>query len=146
MKLLTSLVLSCFFLLRVLAANNASDYNYLGSSPSERHVIDEIQAEAIINAAVAEASVIGDKIQIPLEHRRLLFNGAYTTADLYPLAQPGGPAYGIEETNGVLVVFGGGLPIFVDGYFIGSVGVSGGTSAQDVTVATAGVDAVVSTS
>jgi len=49
---------------------------------------------------------------------------------------------GIEETNGVLVVFGGGLPIYVGGHFIGAVDVSGGTVDQDVMVATAGVQAI----
>jgi uncharacterized protein GlcG (DUF336 family) len=52
---------------------------------------------------------------------------------------------GIEETNGGLVVFGGGLPIYVAGHFIGAVGVSGGTVDQDVMVATAGVQAIGST-
>jgi uncharacterized protein GlcG (DUF336 family) len=49
---------------------------------------------------------------------------------------------GIEETNGVLVVFGGGLSIYVGGHFIGAAGVSGGTVDQDVVVATAGVQAI----
>ena len=49
---------------------------------------------------------------------------------------------GLEETSGGLVVFGGGLPIFVGSHFIGAVGVSGGTVDQDVAVATAGVMAV----
>ena len=68
-----------------------------------------------------------------------LFNGAYTTADLYNASQPGQSLYGVEETNGGLVVFGGGLPIFLDGHFIGAVGVSGGSTTQDTMVATAGV-------
>lgn len=36
----------------------------------------------------------------------------------------------------------GGLPIFSDGKFIGAIGVSGGTSAEDAQVAKAGVDAL----
>ena len=75
------------------------------------------------------------------------FNGAFSTAGLYNATQPGAPLYGIEETNGGLIVFGGGLPIFVDGVFIGAIGVSGATSTdQDVIVATAGVNAIGSTS
>ena len=42
----------------------------------------------------------------------------------------------------MLVVFGGGLPIYVGQYFIGALGVSGGTTDQDVQVATAGVQAI----
>ncbi len=34
--------------------------------------------------------------------------------------------YGVQETNGGLIVFVGGLPIFVDGFFVGAVGVSRG--------------------
>ena len=49
---------------------------------------------------------------------------------------------GLEETNGGLVVFGGGLPIYIGSHFIGAVGVSGGTVDQDVTVAMAGVQAI----
>lgn len=44
------------------------------------------------------------------------------------------PLYGIEETNGGLIVFGGGVPIFSGGFFIGAVGVSGGTVDQDIQV------------
>lgn len=46
---------------------------------------------------------------------------------------------GIEETNGGLVVFGGGLPLYYDGKLIGAIGVSGGTVPQDEEVAAAGV-------
>lgn len=41
---------------------------------------------------------------------------------------------GIEETSGGLVLFGGGLPIYVVGHFVGAVGVSGGMVDQDVMV------------
>lgn len=71
-----------------------------------------------------------------------LFNGAVTTAQWYPQVQPGAPLYGIEETNGGLIAFGGGVPVYMDGYFVGAVGVSGGTTDQDAEIATAGVVAV----
>lgn len=72
-----------------------------------------------------------------------LFNGIPSGA-FYDLVQPGagGSVYGIEQTNGGLVVFGGGLPIYLDGKLIGAVGVSGGSVAQDVRVATAGVKGI----
>lgn len=72
----------------------------------------------------------------------VLFSGLFSSADLYSQVQPGAPLYGIEQTNGGLVVFGGGVPIFVDGQLIGGVGVSGGTVDQDVAVARAGVLAI----
>ncbi|MFR4350610.1 MAG: GlcG/HbpS family heme-binding protein [Roseburia sp.] len=55
-----------------------------------------------------------------------------STAELGRLAAPGGPLYGIQNTNdGKIVIFGGGEPLFVDGVMIGAIGVSGGTAEQD---------------
>lgn len=59
------------------------------------------------------------------------------------LAQPGQPLFGIENTNGGLVVFGGGLPLRnADGRVIGAIGVSGGSVQNDEAVAKAGVAAL----
>ena len=56
---------------------------------------------------------------------------------------PGGPAYGIHNTNGGrFMLIGGGIPIVVDGQTVGAIGVSTGTPAQDIECATAGVEAV----
>jgi glc operon protein GlcG len=41
-----------------------------------------------------------------------------------------------------LVIFGGGVPVTVDGTLVGAVGVSGGTAEQDREIAEAGADAV----
>ena len=55
-----------------------------------------------------------------------------STADLAPLAAPGGSLYGIQETNGGrIVVFGGGAPLVRDGSIVGGLGVSGGSAQQD---------------
>ncbi|KAK4893839.1 hypothetical protein LTS10_011413 [Elasticomyces elasticus] len=56
---------------------------------------------------------------------------------------PGGPAYGIHNSNGGrFMLIGGGIPIEVDGAIVGAIGVSTGTPAQDIECATAGVEAV----
>ncbi|KAL1310973.1 hypothetical protein AAFC00_001193 [Neodothiora populina] len=56
---------------------------------------------------------------------------------------PGGPAYGIHNTNGGrFTLIGGGLPIALDGAVVGAIGVSTGTPAQDEEVAKAGVNAL----
>ncbi|KAI5206214.1 hypothetical protein AUEXF2481DRAFT_998 [Aureobasidium subglaciale EXF-2481] len=56
---------------------------------------------------------------------------------------PGGPAYGIHNSNGGrFMLIGGGVPIKIDGQVVGAVGVSTGTPAQDEEVALAGVKAV----
>jgi uncharacterized protein GlcG (DUF336 family) len=64
------------------------------------------------------------------------------THELALLAQPGGDLFGIHaNAGGRYVIFGGGVPIRRDGRIVGAVGVSGGTSAQDVACADAGVAA-----
>lgn len=71
------------------------------------------------------------------------FNGLFPSYGLLNRSQPGGDLYGIEQTNGGLVVFGGGQPIYDHaGYWIGAVGVSGGTVEQDIGTAVAGANAV----
>jgi uncharacterized protein GlcG (DUF336 family) len=68
-----------------------------------------------------------------------MYNGI-PSSGLLERSQPGGDVWGIQETNGGTVAFGGGLPIYDhDGYFIGAVGVSGGSVPEDVDVATAAV-------
>ena len=70
-----------------------------------------------------------------------LFN--MSTADLGAASQPGQELYGIEVTNGGLVIFGGGeLLKNKDGVIIGAIGVSGGSVAEDTNVAKAGVAAL----
>ena len=71
----------------------------------------------------------------------VLFNGP--SSGLGAISQPGGVVYGIEESNGGLVTFGGGFPLHnADGKLIGSIGVSGSSVANDEIVAKAGVDAL----
>jgi len=66
-----------------------------------------------------------------------------TSAYKSPNFLPGGPAYGIHNSNGGrFMLIGGGVPIKLDGVVVGAVGVSTGTPAQDEEVATAGVKVV----
>jgi glc operon protein GlcG len=44
--------------------------------------------------------------------------------------------------RGRVAAFGGGVPVVVDGTFVGAVGASGGSAAQDKDVASAGAAAV----
>jgi uncharacterized protein GlcG (DUF336 family) len=61
-----------------------------------------------------------------------------STADLGRLAQPGQQGFGLNTTNdSKVVIFGGGIPIKLDGAVIGAVGASGGSVDQDVAVAKA---------
>lgn len=56
---------------------------------------------------------------------------------------PGGPGYGIHNSNGGrFMLIGGGVPITIDGQIVGAIGVSTGTPAQDTEVAMAGIEAI----
>jgi len=79
----------------------------------------------------------------------LSLNKAYTsvattmaTGELAKYSQPGQPFYGVHTCNlGRITIFAGGLPVFDTGGLIGGIGVSGGSSEQDVAVAEAGLKA-----
>ena len=64
------------------------------------------------------------------------------TAALMALVQPGAELYGLEQTAGGMVVFGGGVPVHRDGELVGAVGVSAGSAEQDVQVAEAAAAAI----
>jgi len=118
-----------------------STLNGIGSTPMQRHYIDADQATAVIAAARASAASISvpqniavidpsgllvgflrmdnaypGSIDISMKKARtsVLFNGIPSDG-LFNSSMPGMALYGIEETNGGLVVFGGGLPIYQDG-------------------------------
>jgi uncharacterized protein GlcG (DUF336 family) len=124
-------------------------------------------AQAVVDAARAKADEIGVPMNIAvvdagnnltafarmdgawLGSIDIAQSKAYTarafdmeTRELAPLAQPGGPLYGIEAGNdGRVIVFAGGIPLTVGGRIVGAIGVSGGTVDQDQEVAEAGVAA-----
>jgi uncharacterized protein GlcG (DUF336 family) len=57
-------------------------------------------------------------------------------------SQPGGPFYGVENSNGGLITFAGGAPLTGGTSEIwGAIGVSGGTSDQDAVIAKSGAEA-----
>jgi uncharacterized protein GlcG (DUF336 family) len=51
---------------------------------------------------------------------------------------PAAAAYGLENTNGGLLGFAGGMPIRSADQIIGYIGISGGAITQDFAIATAG--------
>lgn len=64
------------------------------------------------------------------------------TGALGTMTQPGGPLFGLEETNDGLVTFAGGLPLKNSkGVVVGAVGVSGSSVENDLAVAEAGAAA-----
>lgn len=87
-------------------------------------------------AEIAGPTLAVDKAFTAVAHRA-------ATADLGPLAAPGGQLAGLAANGGGrYVVFGGGLPCWSvestgDGEVVGGIGVSGGTAEQDVACAEA---------
>lgn len=70
-----------------------------------------------------------------------VFNGL-PTQEWWPLlADDPALVHGFPQTNR-LIVFGGGVPVKVDGAVVGAVGVSGGSSEQDGEIADAGAASV----
>jgi len=73
----------------------------------------------------------------------LATNKAYTAAairipthQLGDLSQPGAPLYSIQNGHqGRIVIFGGGFPLSLDGKVVGGIGISGGSVAEDMSIA-----------
>lgn len=117
-----------------------------------RRLIQKVEnkaAEMGVNAVVAVADDGGNPVAVEcmddsyIASYDIAVNKAYTcaalkmpTSTLKVLAQPGQPLYGIQFTNqGKIVIFGGGVPLVVNGKVIGGLGVSGGSEEQDTKLA-----------
>jgi len=74
------------------------------------------------------------EIAISKAYTSVIFRMA--THELGKLAQPDGELYGVQHThNGRIVLFGGGLPLQVNGHVVGAIGISGGSVNEDIQVA-----------
>lgn len=126
------------------------------------------QANAAVAAAVAKAGEIGTKMNVAVVDAGAnlkafaRMDGAWLgsvdiaqrkartarffdmpSGEIGKLAQPGGPLYNIEHSNGGLITFPGGIPLRnAEGTVIGAIGVSGSTVENDHLVAEAGAAAV----
>ncbi|WP_373357971.1 heme-binding protein [Acinetobacter lactucae] len=131
-------------------------------------IITEEQSRKIINAAVSYAEQIGVTANIAVldagAHLKAFIRmdgavlgsidvaiGKARTAALFSISseavwdycKPGAPAHNLEASNGGLMPFAGGLPIFnTTGVMIGAIGVSGGTVPQDLEIAEAALNAL----
>lgn len=143
MRFFSPLLATTLTLLAMAAAQ--TNLNGIGSTPFQRHYISAAQTTAVIDAARASAEAINipqniavvdpsgllvgflrmdnaypGSIDISQKKARtsVLFNGI-TSDSLLNASFSGGGLYAIQETNGGLVVFGGGLPIYQNGeYFL----------------------------
>lgn len=134
----------------------------------EARVIDWPAAHRAVEAAVREAERLGVRVNAavvdaaghlaafvrmpgaPLHSIDIAIDKAYTAASFglqtglwYDALQ----AHSAAVREGIVlrprfVAFGGGMPVAEDGRVIGGIGVSGGSEAQDVACARAGLDAL----
>jgi uncharacterized protein GlcG (DUF336 family) len=119
-----------------------------------KNIADRVEAESFKQDVPVSVTVIDIHGNIVLTHRmtgapafslELSERKAYTsalvrmrTADLVPLVQPGQPLFPlIMVSGGRYSAMGGGLPLTVDGEVVAGVGVSGGTTEQDIAIAEA---------
>nr|WP_071316370.1 heme-binding protein [Anaerobacillus isosaccharinicus] len=130
----------------------------------ERPVLTQKIAARMLDSACQKAKELGILINVaivddganlksftrmdesPLLSGTIAQNKAYTAAsfgvpthDWYPMIKDEPSLlHGIVHTDR-LVVFGGGIPIKLNGFIIGGIGVSGGTADQDINCASAGL-------
>ena len=108
--------------------------------------IIEKRAEAVgLKAVIALCNAHGNPIAVHCMDDAFLVSydvatkKAYTsvavkmsTMELSKIAQPGQTFYGVDKLDGgKIVIFGGGIPLKVDGKIVGGLGISGGTGEQD---------------
>jgi uncharacterized protein GlcG (DUF336 family) len=118
-----------------------------GHAEAERRSI--LVSAAVVDAGghlVAFGRMDGAEIAGPV----LAVDKAYTavanrtaTSELAILAAPGGELFGLHANGGGrFVIFGGGVPVLVDGIVVGGVGVSGASAAEDEACALAALTAI----
>jgi uncharacterized protein GlcG (DUF336 family) len=122
------------------------------------------QADALVKAAKSKADEIGvaaslvvldfaghlkafsrmdgawlGSIDVAMSKARASVLFEMETQSVWDICKPDAQAHGLEQTNGGLVTFAGGVPLKgSDDSFLGAIGVSGSVVAQDFAIAQAG--------
>ena len=116
-----------------------------------KKIADSVEAESLKQNVPVAVTVIDIHGNVVLVHRmtgapafslELAERKAYTsalvgmrTADLVPLVQPGAELYPLlVVAGGRYSAMGGGVPLTNEGQVIAGVGVSGGTTEQDIAI------------
>ena len=82
-------------------------------------------------------------IQIAIDKAFTAAGTRKPTREYKAIGAPDGPAFGIHASNqGRFMIFGGGVPILIDGECVGAVGCSSGSTEEDEQVALAGINAL----
>ena len=121
-----------------------------------KKIADRAEAESLKQNLPVAVTVIDTHGNVVLTHRMtgapafsldLAERKAYTsaligmrTADLVPLVQPGAELYPLlAVSGGKYSAIGGGVPLTSEGQVIAGVGVSGGTTEQDIAIVEAAI-------
>jgi uncharacterized protein GlcG (DUF336 family) len=116
-----------------------------------KKVADRVEVESAKTGVPVAVCIIDLHGNLVLQHRMtgapafsldLSLRKAYTsalvgmrTADLVPLVQPGQPLFPlIMVSGGRYSAMGGGVPLTSEGAIVAGVGVSGGTTEQDIAI------------
>src|ERR1700719_3552312 len=121
-----------------------------------KNAADRVEAASVANKVPVAVCVVDVHGNVVLQHRmtgaplfalELSERKAYTsalvrlrTADLVPLVQPGQALYPLfMVSGGRYSAMGGGVPLANEGEVVAGVGVSGGTTEQDIDIAETGM-------
>lgn len=85
-------------------------------------------------------AVIGP-VDVSIKKARTAALFGFNSIDFGKMAQPGAPIYSIENTNGGMISFGGGVTIMQHGEVIGALGVAGASVDDDERIAQIAVNA-----
>jgi uncharacterized protein GlcG (DUF336 family) len=116
-----------------------------------KNIADRVETESAKQDVPVAVTVIDTHGNVVLTHRmtgapafslELAERKAYTsalvglrTADLVPLVQPGAALYPLlAVSGGRYSAMGGGVPLTSEGHVMAGVGVSGGTTEQDIAI------------
>ncbi len=122
-----------------------------------KEIAGRVEAASLKENVPVAVTVIDNNGNVVLTHRmtgapafslELSERKAYTsalvrmrTADLVPLVQPGAVLYPLlAVSGGRYSAMGGGVPVTSEGQVIAGVGVSGGTTEQDIAIVEAAMD------
>ncbi|MDO5093070.1 MAG: cob(I)yrinic acid a,c-diamide adenosyltransferase [Propionibacteriaceae bacterium] len=134
---------------RALAAPAAKEFD-LAAAKRAAELAEARAAELGVPVVIAAADASGNLVLLHRMPGALLaasdvaINKAWSavafktaTENLAALARDDGPFPGLADTNsGRVVLFGGGKPIFVGERLLGALGISGGSSEEDIDIAT----------
>jgi uncharacterized protein GlcG (DUF336 family) len=124
---------------------------------SAKEIADRVEVESLKQNVPVAVTVIDIHGNVILTHRmtgapvfslELSERKAYTsalvgmrTADLVPLVQPGADLYPLlAVSGGRYSAMGGGVPLTKEGQIVAGVGVSGGTTEEDIAIVEAAMN------